>query len=100
MLAALAEPDFTEIMVPTAPGEIRSWSNTSFRSVADKAISVAVEGRYTPLPGEEGTWKVGARQQVRSSYIDVIRVEGTAIELGYRTVVRGISSPVPLRPAD
>jgi hypothetical protein len=95
-LASLAEPDFTEIMVPVSSNEIRSWSQTSFRSMAGDVVPVRVEGRYTPLPDEEGSWKTGAQHQARSSYINVLRAETTAIELDYRTVVRGITTPVPL----
>ena len=86
---------FTEIMVPVGAREIRSFSGTTFHATDGSQLPVTVTGRYTPLSAEDPDWTCCARNQVRTSLIDVRHAEGGHLSLEYTTVICGISAPDP-----
>jgi len=90
------EPSFTEIMIPVGRDLVRSFSSTQFGTAPGERVPVLVEGRYTPLAGDEADWTCCAVNQVRKSFISILDANGTRLSLVYSTVVNKIREPEPL----
>lgn len=84
---------FVEMMVPVSSGEVRSFSQTVFEAENGSEIPVAVQGRYAPLSEDDVDWTCCATNQIRSSFIDIIEVDGPKLSLEYSTVIKGVDAP-------
>lgn len=84
---------FTEMMIPVAADEVRSFSSTTFIAEDGSEVPVKVHGRYSPLAEDDADWTCCATNQVRKSFIDILRAEDPRLSLEYTTVVRGIDAP-------
>jgi hypothetical protein len=92
------DESFSEIMIPVAPNEIRSFVTANFKAVDGSDVPVKVIGKYSPLDttyswGCSREVLEGQRNQVRTSFIQDLHTEDVSLSLKYLTVVRGIDTP-------
>jgi hypothetical protein len=87
------EDHFTEVMVPVGARDVRSFSATTFRADDGRRVPVTVTGQYSPLDDDDADWTCCARNQIRSSFIDIREVEGPSLGLQYTTLIDGIHAP-------
>lgn len=87
------DDSFTEIMVPVGPREIRSFSSTTFKAEDGSAVPVSITGRYSPLNENDADWTCCAKNQIRTSFINILRAEDAELGLEYTTVINGIKAP-------
>jgi hypothetical protein len=88
-----AELSLLEVLVPTGPGAISGFMQTTKTSQSGEQIPVNIVGVYTPLEGESD-WALDAPPQVRHSQVEMTEsADGNRLSLKYTTVIAPIAVP-------